>query len=47
MRIKDFFYAIYLGATLGIFADLHFWDWEYHLIIIPVICMVVLINENK
>jgi hypothetical protein len=43
-KLSDFAYCLYLGCALGIFADVTW--WQHLLISVPVISMVVLINEK-
>ena len=41
-----FAYAFYLGCSLSMFADVHYYDWQIWAIGAPVVLMVIFINER-
>lgn len=45
MRIRDFAYVAWLGITIGMFTKMEW--WQHSIVIVPVILMVILINEKQ
>lgn len=35
--IQRYAWCVYLGMSLNLFAELHFYDWKFYAIIIPLI----------
>ena len=39
--LQKYGYGFYLGCTLSVFANLHFYNWRFYAIVVPVITLVV------
>ncbi len=38
--LQKYGYGFYLGCALSAFADLHFYNWRFYVIVIPIVALV-------
>ena len=44
--LQQYSWAFCLGASLSVFANIHFYNWQFYTIVIPVIALVMWSQEG-